>query len=219
MWRPCPHQTLIVRDLGRTDYLPVYERMRAFTTARDGATLDELWLTEHRPVFTQGQAGRAEHIHAPGDVPVVATDRGGQVTYHGPGQVVGYAMFDLRRLKLASRALVAGLEHTMIEALATFGIAAQARADARGVYVAGAKVGALGLRIRRGCSYHGFALNVAMDLEPFQRINPCGLAGIRVTQVADLGGPSDLSRVRTALVAALRRIFGFKAVRCLAEPP
>ena len=127
-------------------------------------------------------------------------------------------MFDLRRLKLASRALVAGLEHTMIEALATFGIAAQARADARGVYVQGAKVGALGLRIRRGCSYHGFALNVAMDLEPFQRINPCGLAGIRVTQVADLGGPNDLGRVRTALVAALERIFGFKAMRCLTDP-
>ena len=216
---PVPPSTLIVRDLGQTDYLPVYERMRAFTTAREGATPDELWLTEHRPVFTQGQAGRAEHIHAPGDVPVVATDRGGQVTYHGPGQVVGYAMFDLRRLKLASRALVAGLEHTMIEALATFGIAAQARADARGVYVQGAKVGALGLRIRRGCSYHGFALNVAMDLAPFQRINPCGLAGIRVTQVADLGGPSDLDRVRTALVAALRRIFGFKAMCHLAEPP
>ena len=215
---PVPPPTLIVRDLGRTDYLPVYERMRAFTTAREGATPDELWLTEHRPVFTQGQAGRAEHIHAPGDVPVVATDRGGQVTYHGPGQVVGYAMFDLRRLKLASRALVAGLEHTMIEALATFGIAAQARADARGVYVQGAKVGALGLRIRRGCSYHGFALNVAMDLEPFQRINPCGLAGIRVTQVADLGGPNDLGRVRTALVAALERIFGFKAMRCLTGP-
>ena len=216
---PVPPPTLIVRDLGTTDYLPVYERMRAFTTARDGATPDELWLTEHHPVFTQGQAGRAEHIHAPGDVPVVATDRGGQVTYHGPGQVVGYAMFDLRRLKLGSRALVAGLEHTMIEALATFGIAAQARADARGVYVAGAKVGALGLRIRRGCSYHGFALNVAMDLEPFQRINPCGLADIRVTQVADLGGPSDLGRVRTALVAALQRTFGFKAMRHLAEPP
>ena len=215
---PVPPPTLIVRDLGRTDYLPVYERMRAFTTAREGATPDELWLTEHRPVFTQGQAGRAEHIHAPGDVPVVATDRGGQVTYHGPGQVVGYAMFDLRRLKLASRALVAGLEHTMIEALATFGIAAQARADARGVYVEGAKVGALGLRIRRGCSYHGFALNVAMDLAPFQRINPCGLAGIRVTQVADLGGPNDLARVRTALVAALRRTFGFKAMRCLTDP-
>ena len=215
---PVPPSTLIVRDLGQTDYLPVYERMRAFTTARDGATPDELWLTEHRPVFTQGQAGRAEHIHAPGDVPVVATDRGGQVTYHGPGQVVGYAMFDLRRLKLASRALVAGLEHTMIEALATFGIAAQARADARGVYVQGAKVGALGLRIRRGCSYHGFALNVAMDLAPFQRINPCGLAGIRVTQVADLGGPSDLGRVRTALVAAFERIFGFKAMRCLTDP-
>ncbi len=213
-----PPPTLIVRDLGRTDYLPVYERMRAFTTAREGTTPDELWLTEHHPVFTQGQAGRAEHIHAPGDVPVVATDRGGQVTYHGPGQVVGYAMFDLRRLKLASRALVAGLEHTMIEALATFGIAAQARADARGVYVQGAKVGALGLRIRRGCSYHGFALNVAMDLAPFQRINPCGLAGIRVTQVADLGGPNDLGRVRTALVAALERIFGFKAMRCLTDP-
>lgn len=208
-----------MRDLGRTDYLPVYERMRTFTTTRGGATLDELWFTEHRPVFTQGQAGRAEHIHAPGDVPVVPTDRGGQVTYHGPGQVVGYALFDLRRLKLASRALVAGLERTMIEALATFGIAAQARADARGVYVEGAKVGALGLRIRRGCSYHGFALNVAMDLEPFERINPCGLAGIQVTQVADLGGPSDLGRVRTALVAAVEHTFGFQATPCPADAP
>ena len=216
---PVPSPTLLVRDLGRTDYLPVYERMRAFTTTRGDATPDELWFTEHRPVFTQGQAGRAEHIHAPGDVPVVPTDRGGQVTYHGPGQVVGYALFDLRRLKLASRALVSGLERTMIEALATFGIAAQARADARGVYVEGAKVGALGLRIRHGCSYHGFALNVAMDLEPFQRINPCGLAGIQVTQVADLGGPSDLGRVRTALVAALEHTFGFEAACCAAAAP
>ncbi len=208
-----PFDTLIVRDLGRTDYLAAYARMRAFTAARGDATPDEFWLTEHEPVFTQGQAGRDEHVLAPGNVPVVRTDRGGQVTYHGPGQVVGYALFNLRRGGLGPRELVAGLERAMIGALAAFGIAAKARTDARGVYVDGAKIGALGLRIRRGCSYHGLALNVAMDLAPFARINPCGLAGIHVTQVADLGGRSDLDAAKAELVAALQRSFGFKAVR------
>ena len=198
-----------MRRLGRTDYAPVQARMRAFTDARHAATPDELWLTEHNPVFTQGQAGRAEHVLAPGDIPVVRTDRGGQVTYHGPGQVVGYPMLDLRRLGLSVRGLVAGLERAMIDALASVGITAGTRPDARGVYVDGAKIGALGLRVRRGCAYHGFALNVAMDLEPFQRIDPCGLAGLKVTQVADLGGPDDVRVLGNALVAALLRIFGF----------
>ena len=198
-----------MRRLGRTDYAPVQARMRAFTDARHAATPDELWLTEHNPVFTQGQAGRAEHVLAPGDIPVVRTDRGGQVTYHGPGQVVGYPMLDLRRLGLSVRGLVAGLERAMIDALAGVGITAGTRPDARGVYVDGAKIGALGLRVRRGCAYHGFALNVAMDLEPFQRIDPCGLTGLKVTQVADLGGPDDVRFLGNALVAALLRIFGF----------
>lgn len=198
-----------MRRLGRTDYAPVQARMRAFTDARHAATPDELWLTEHNPVFTQGQAGRAEHVLAPGDIPVVRTDRGGQVTYHGPGQVVGYPMLDLRRLGLSVRGLVAGLERAMIDALAGVGITAGTRPDARGVYVDGAKIGALGLRVRRGCAYHGFALNVAMDLEPFQRIDPCGLTGLKVTQVADLGGPDDVRVLGNALVAALLRIFGF----------
>lgn len=201
-----------MRRLGRTDYAPVHARMRAFTDARHTATPDELWLTEHNPVFTQGQAGRAEHVLAPGDIPVVRTDRGGQVTYHGPGQVVGYPMLDLRRAGLSVRDLVAGLERAMIDALASVGIAAGTRPDARGVYVDGAKIGALGLRVRRGCAYHGFALNVAMDLEPFHRIDPCGLAGLKVTQVADLGGPDDVRVLGNALVAALLRIFGFGCV-------
>ena len=199
-------ENLLVRCLGRTDYAPVHARMRAFTDARHAATPDELWLTEHNPVFTQGQAGRAEHVLDPADIPVVQTDRGGQVTYHGPGQVVGYPMLDLRRIGLGPRELVASLERVMIDALAAFGIAASTRPDARGVYVDGAKIGALGLRVRRGCAYHGFALNVAMNLEPFQRIDPCGMAGLKVTQVADLGGPDDVGVVSDALAAALRRI-------------
>lgn len=212
MCGPCPAETLIARDLGRTDYLKTYSRMRAFTAARGPATVDELWFTEHEPVFTQGQAGRAEHVLTPGDVPVVATDRGGQVTYHGPGQVVGYTLFDLARRGLTARRLVAGLERAMVSALAAFGIAA-ARADARGVYVDGAKIGAVGLRIRRGACYHGFALNVAMDLAPFQRINPCGLIGIEVTQVADLGGPGASAPVKAELARALQAGFGFAALR------
>lgn len=208
-----PLGTVHVHELGRTDYLAIYERMRAFTTARHGATADELWLTEHNPVFTQGQAGRAEHLLAPGEVPVVQTDRGGQVTYHGPGQIVAYALFDLRRGGLGVQALVSGLENAMIAALATFGVAAEARRDARGVYVGGAKIGAVGLRVRRGCCYHGLALNVAMDLAPFRRINPCGLAGIQVTQMADIGGPKDLARVQAALLQALEHTFGFQAPR------
>lgn len=205
---------LVLRDLGRSDYATTYAAMRAFTDARDGQTRDELWLTEHEPVFTQGQAGREEHVLAPGAIPVIRTDRGGQVTYHGPGQVVAYLLFDVRRLGLGVRDLVAGIEGAMIATLAAFGIEAEARADARGVYVRGAKIGALGLRIRRGRSYHGLALNVAMDLEPFARIAPCGLRGIAVTQVADRGGPSDIDLVRDRLVGDLARTFGFDGVSC-----
>ena len=199
-----------VRDLGLTDYRTVFEAMRTFTETRDANSVDEIWLTEHERVFTQGQAGRPEHLLAPGDVPVVATDRGGQVTYHGPGQIVVYTMFDVGRMGIGVRPLVGGIERAMIAVLQDLNIVAEARGDARGVYVAGRKIGALGLRVRRGRAYHGLALNVAMDLEPFSRIDPCGLVGMDVTQVSDVGGPADLGVVRAALVRELASCFGFE---------
>ena len=199
---------VLLRDLGRTAYEPVFAEMRAFTDARDKETPDELWFTEHDPVFTQGQAGKEEHLLMPGDIPVVQSDRGGQVTYHGPGQIVGYLMFDLRRLGIGVRDLVTGIENGMIQTLARYDIEAAARPDAPGVYVNGAKIGSLGLRVRRGCSYHGLALNVNMDLEPFSRINPCGLTDTAVTQVKDLGGPADLDQVRADLLASLADVYG-----------
>ena len=183
-----------VRNLGTSRYLEVFEAMRDFTSQREPGTLDEIWLTEHEPVFTQGQAGKAEHLLVPGDIPVVQSDRGGQVTYHGPGQLVAYLLFDLRRLELTVRGLVSGIERSVVETLEGYGITAAPRSDAPGVYVAGAKVASLGLRVKRGCSYHGLSLNVNMDLEPFTRINPCGLTGMEVVQVSDLGGPADVDR-------------------------
>ncbi len=205
-----PHQPLsvLVRDLSRTSYEPVFADMRAFTDARTAETVDEFWLTEHAPVFTQGQAGKAEHLLMPGDIPVVQSDRGGQVTYHGPGQIVGYLLFDLRRMGLSVRDLVSGIENTMITLLEGYGITAAARSDAPGVYVNGAKIGSLGLRVRRGCSYHGLALNVNMDLEPFSRINPCGLTDMSVTQVSDLGGPQQMDVVRQDLLDSLAATYG-----------
>lgn len=173
-----------VRDLGVTDYAPTFAAMREFTAQRDAHTDDEIWLTQHNPVFTQGQAGKSEHVLAPGDIPLVQTDRGGQVTYHGPGQITAYLLFDLKRLRLGVRDLVTGIEVSMVDCLSHYGIQAAPRADAPGVYVAGNKIGSLGLRVRRGCSYHGLSLNVAMDLEPFSRINPCGLLGMQVTDMA-----------------------------------
>ena len=190
-------------DLGRTRYVPVFQAMQAFTAQRTAQTPDELWLTEHEPVFTQGQAGRAEHLLAPGDIEVVQSDRGGQVTYHGPGQLVVYLMVDIRRARLSPRGLVSVIENSIISLLAGYGIEAANRRDAPGVYVAGAKVAALGLRIRRGFSYHGLSLNVQMDLEPFGRINPCGLIDMKVTQLADLGGPSCVDDVKAPLVERL----------------
>lgn len=196
---------LAARWLGRRDYQQVFAAQQQFTAGRTPTTLDELWWLEHAPVFTQGQAGRAEHLLAPGNIAVVQSDRGGQVTYHGPGQLVGYLLLDVRRLGLGVRALVSLIEASIVAALADWGIDAAARADAPGVYVAGNKVASLGLRIRRGCSYHGLALNVDMDLTPFQRINPCGMAGLGVTQLADLGGPTDLAQVREHLNAVLQQ--------------
>lgn len=186
-------------ELGRTRYQPVFEAMRNFTVSRIAETPDELWFTEHEPVFTQGQAGRAEHLLAPGDIEVVQSDRGGQVTYHGPGQLVVYLMVDVRRARLTPRALVTAIETAIVDLLAAYGIKGASRADAPGVYVDGAKVASLGLRIKRGCSYHGLALNVKMDLEPFGRINPCGLRNLTVTQLADLGGPARVDDVKEPL--------------------
>ncbi|MGA0839778.1 MAG: lipoyl(octanoyl) transferase LipB [Pseudomonadales bacterium] len=183
--------------------------MQAFTETRTPATDDELWMTEHERVFTQGQAGKAEHVLAPGDIPVVQTDRGGQVTYHGPGQIVGYLLFDVRRLGISVRDLVSGIESSIRSVLAAYGIEGYARPDAPGVYVGGSKIASLGLRVRRGCSYHGLSLNVDMDLEPFQRINPCGLLGMQVTSMAELIGPVSQREVGTALIEALSRVYGF----------
>jgi lipoyl(octanoyl) transferase len=207
---------LKVRRLGRQPYAATWEAMSQFTNNRGPDTPDELWLLEHDPVFTQGQAGKAEHVLAPGDIPVVQVDRGGQVTYHGPGQIVGYPLIDLRRAGVSVRELVNKIEQAIIDSLEHWNIGAERLEGAPGVYVAGAKVAALGLRVRRGCSFHGLAFNVNMDLEPYHRINPCGYKGLAVTQVLDLGGPSRLSDVEDALVEEFCRQFGFVAE---AAPP
>lgn len=200
---------LIVRRLGRQDYEPVWRAMQAYTDARTAESPDELWLLQHPPVFTQGLNGQPEHLLDPGEIPVIRVDRGGQVTYHGPGQVVAYVLLDLKRRGLGVRELVTTLEQSVIDLLAEYGIAAQARRDAPGVYVAGRKIASLGLRVRRGCSYHGLSLNVAMDLAPFRRINPCGYRGLEVTQLADLGGPADTVAVEEALLSHLVRRLGY----------
>ena len=214
-----PTTEVLVRDLGRTRYQPVFDAMKTFTAERHADTADEIWLTEHEPVFTQGQAGKAEHLLAPGDIPVVQSDRGGQVTYHGPGQIVAYLLLDIRRMPISVRALVSGIENAVIDTLAGYGIEGAPRDDAPGVYVAGAKIASLGLRVRRGCSYHGLALNVAMDLEPFARINPCGLWGMQVTQLADLVEVASLDAVRERLLASLARAYGVSLRRSDSRDP
>ncbi len=176
---------LVVRTLGRADYADTWQRMRDFTETRNADTPDELWLLEHAPVFTLGQAGKPEHILDAGDIPVVKTDRGGQVTYHGPGQITGYCLIDLKRAGLGAREFVERIEDALVDVLVAHDIPANADRDAHGVYVMGRKIASLGLRIRKGASYHGFALNVDMDLAPFARINPCGHAGLHMTQVKD----------------------------------
>ena len=190
---------MILRWLGRVDYEPTWRAMQRHTDERGPDTPDEIWLLEHPPVFTLGLAADPSHVLAPGDIPVVQIDRGGQVTYHGPGQLVAYPLVDVRRLSLSVRGLVTALERAVIDYVAQFGITAIGRRDAPGVYVAGRKLAAIGLRIRRHASYHGLALNVDMDLEPFSRINPCGMAGLEVTQLKDLGGPRDVKTVADAL--------------------
>lgn len=193
----------MLRYLGRVEYEPTWRAMQTFTVERGADTQDEIWLLEHPPVFTLGMNGKAEHVLMPGNIPVVNIDRGGQVTYHGPGQLVVYPLLDLNRRKLGVRELVVALENAVIAVVARWGIEAAGNRNAPGVYVAGKKLASIGLRIKRGCSYHGLALNVAMDLEPFRRINPCGYAGLEVTQVSDLGGPNDVDTVARAMGGAL----------------
>jgi lipoyl(octanoyl) transferase len=193
----------LLRYLGRVEYEPTWRAMQTFTAERGADTQDEIWLLEHPPVFTLGMNGKSEHLLMPGDIPVVNIDRGGQVTYHGPGQLVVYPLLDLNRRKLGVRELVVALENAVIAVVSSWGIEAAGNRDAPGVYVAGKKLASIGLRIKRGCSYHGLALNVAMDLEPFRRINPCGYAGLEVTQVSALGGPGDVGTVARAMGDAL----------------
>ncbi|WP_308361644.1 lipoyl(octanoyl) transferase LipB [Pseudoalteromonas xiamenensis] len=189
-----------VRHLGRQSYEPIWQRMQSFTDVRDEHDPDEIWLVEHEPVFTQGQAGKDEHVLAPGDIPVIKVDRGGQVTYHGPGQQMLYVLFNLRRLKIGVRELVTWLEECIIDLLKEYDIKAYAKPDAPGVYVNDCKVASLGLRVRRGCSFHGLALNVNMDLAPFLRINPCGYAGMQMVQTKDLNGPQNVEDAGHGLV-------------------
>ena len=196
----------LVRDLGRQPYEPVWRAMQRFTDARDADTPDELWLVEHDPVFTLGQAGKPEHVLMPGDIPVIHVDRGGQVTYHGPGQIVAYPLLDLKRLKIGVREYVHRIEQAVIDTLAEWNIAARRRDGAPGVYVGEAKVAALGIRVRRGCSFHGLAFNIAMDLEPFQRINPCGYAGLQVTSMLELRGHSAGSGIEAVKPRLLRHL-------------
>jgi lipoyl(octanoyl) transferase len=204
-----PAPQLQLRELGLVDYQPTLDAMKTFTDDRDVETPDELWLLQHPRVFTQGQAGKAEHVLAPGDIPVIQVDRGGQVTYHGPGQWVIYLMVDIRRHQLGVRDLVTLIEQSIVQLLGEYGIDGAARADAPGVYVAGDKIAALGLRVRRGCSYHGLSLNVDMDLEPFQRINPCGYEGLQVTSMAQLlEAAPDMEAVGRRLLAILSERLG-----------
>jgi lipoyl(octanoyl) transferase len=185
-------EQLRARRLGRVDYTEAWTRMQDFTDSRGGETPDELWLLEHPPVFTQGRNGKPDHLLDPGDIPVIQVDRGGQVTYHGPGQLVAYALLDIRRRHLGVQSLVKLLEQAVIDLLSDHGIRGQRIEGAPGVYVDNRKIAALGLRVRKGRTFHGLSLNVDMDLSPFKRINPCGYQGLEVTQLADLGISSSL---------------------------
>jgi lipoyl(octanoyl) transferase len=200
----------VVRRLGRVEYEPVWETMRFFNQARGPATPDEIWLLEHEPVFTLGLAGRREHVLDPGDIPVVHCDRGGQVTYHGPGQAVVYTLLDLRRRSLGVKALVRRLEQSVIEVLRGYGLDGARREGMPGVYVDDAKIAAVGLRIANGCSYHGIALNADVDLAPFARIDPCGYPGLATTRLADFGVTEDLEQVHQRLLQSLET--------CLTKP-
>ena len=206
----------VLRWFGCVDYEPTWRAMQRFVEQRGPAMADEVWFLEHPPVFTLGMNARPEHVLAPGDIPLVNVDRGGQVTYHGPGQLVVYPLLDLDRAGLGVRALVEGIERAIVDTVAEWGIVAAGRRDAPGVYVGGRKLASVGLRIRKGRSYHGLALNVAMDLEPFRRINPCGYAGLPMTQLRDLIGPIDISEVADRLRGHLVRQLGYAQQKTLA---
>lgn len=208
---PSISNKLIIRDLGRRDYESVWREMQTFTAARQADTPDELWVVEHPPVFTLGLNGKPEHVLNPGDIPLINVDRGGQVTYHGPGQLVIYTLLDIQRRHLGVRELVRKLEQAIINLLADFGIQASGREDAPGVYVAGAKIAALGLRVKHGRTYHGLALNVAMDLTPFSHINPCGYVGMAVTQTRDVGISASISEIRDRLLEHLQSVLGYNS--------
>lgn len=203
---------LVVRYLGLVDYQSTYDQMLALTDSRDESTPDELWILEHHPVFTQGRAGKSEHVMNAGDIPIVQSDRGGQVTYHGPGQITGYVMLDLKRAKLGVRDLVSAIEQTLVDVLAGYNINAHAKPDAPGVYVGADKIASLGLRIRNGKSFHGLALNVNMNLEPFLRINPCGYAGLNMTQIANYEPSATVADAASRLVDAFAKQLSYETV-------
>ena len=206
------NQKIKLIDLGKAAYIPTWHAMQDFTDNRDENTLDELWIVQHPPVFTQGQAGKAEHILNAGDIPVIQVDRGGQVTYHGPGQIVMYPLIDLKRHKIGIKALVNGIEEAIIQTLKIYNITAKRKEKAPGVYVNDKKIASLGLRVRRGCTFHGLAFNIRMDLEPFLRINPCGYAGLEVTQLSDLDNSVEYQEVQQQLIENLCKILNFNYV-------
>lgn len=208
---------LIVRHLGIRPYLQTWQAMQDFTNQRQADTPDEIWLLQHEPVFTQGQAGKPEHLLQQTAIPVVQSDRGGQITYHGPGQLIVYLLLDLRRLELGVRDLVSAMEQSVVDLLAGDGITAAARADAPGVYVDGAKIASLGLRVRHGCTFHGLALNVNMDLSPFLSINPCGYAGLAMTRTSQLGNIGTPEQAAGPLLQHLCRRLGFDAWTTVTE--
>jgi lipoyl(octanoyl) transferase len=201
---------IVIRDLGLRSYEPVWRAMQAIADDRDDSTQDEIWFCEHEPVFTLGLNSAREHLLAPGDIPVVQIDRGGQVTYHGPGQLMIYPLLDLRRAGLGVRDLVTALEQCVVDLAAEYGVEAAARPDAPGVYVSGTKLASVGLRIRRGCSFHGMALNVDVDLEPFSRINPCGYSGLEMTDLKRLGCDADMEKVQKRLLPHFLRHIGMQ---------
>lgn len=209
---------LIIRQLGTIDYVECWHAMQHLTNTRDADTPDELWLLEHPRVFTQGQAGKSEHVLAPGDIPVIPVDRGGQVTYHGPGQLVVYLMIDLRRRKLGARALVTLIENAIIATLAKHDIEAAPRPNAPGVYTADKKIASLGLRIRKGSSFHGLALNIDMDLEPFRRINPCGYQGLEMCQVSDFVANPHFGTILQQLQNQLQSDLGYTSAEIVTDP-
>ena len=202
-------QSLVVKNLGEELYTETWQAMKKFTDSREAHAPDEIWFVQHPPVFTLGQAGKVEHLLTPGDIPVVHSDRGGQVTYHGPGQLVCYLLIDVRRRKLGVRDLVTAIEQSIVQLIKAYGVVSESKREAPGVYVDGRKLAALGLRIRKGCSYHGLSLNVDMDLEPFSNINPCGFEGLEVIDMKRLGIDRSMTEVREALTDILIREIGY----------